>query len=58
MVSKSLNFEASRNETDDENATIREIVRKLLIDPDTLFIDYTDIVPAKDTINLKILKII
>ena len=58
MVSKSLNFEASRNETDDENATIREIVRKLLIDPDTLFIDYTDIVPAKDTIHLKIFKII
>ena len=45
-------------ETDVEHATIREILRKLLIDPDTLFIDYTDIVPAKDTINLKILKII
>ena len=45
-------------ETDVEHATIREILRKLLIGPDTLFIDYTDIVPARDTIDLKILKII
>ena len=34
-------------ETDDDNATIREILGKLLIGPYTLFIDYTDIVPAK-----------
>ena len=45
-------------ETDDEHETIREILRKLLIGPYTLFIDYTDIVPAKDTIHLKIFKII
>ena len=45
-------------ETNDKHETIKEILRKLLIGPDTIFIDYTDIVPAKDTINLKILKII
>ena len=45
-------------ETNDKHETIREILRKLLIGPYTLFIDYTDIVPAKDTIHLKIFKII
>ena len=39
--------------TDDEHEIIGEILRKLLIGPDTIFIDYTDIVPAKGCPHFK-----